>query len=120
MFMKSLGKYWRTVYIAGLVAAAFMFLPGCRDTENKSEQPKLNPKVTKENFDTIKQDMSFKDVHDLLGESELVRVDENSMTENGKATGRAIEDRRWRNGDTWIVVTFNFGKVIDKKGHGLH
>jgi hypothetical protein len=119
MFMQSFWKCWCSFYYAGVVVTALMFLLGCKDTDNKSEQPAVNPKVTNENFAKIKQDMSFKEVHDFLGGSEVLRVDENSVTENGKVSGRAIEVRRWRDGDSWIVVTFNFGKVVDIKGNGL-
>jgi hypothetical protein len=109
-----------------LLAIPCVLLGGCKgnsdqakpNTDNAEQKP-VNRNVTRENFDKVKQDMTFKEVHDLLGASETVRVDENTVTSNGKVSGRAIEVRRWRDGDSWIVVTFNFGKVIGKEAQGL-
>jgi hypothetical protein len=103
-----------------------MPLVGCKGNHEQAErnpgnaeQEPVNRNVTKENFDKIKQDMTFKEVHDLLGASETLRVEENTVTVNGKVSGRAIEVRRWRDGDGWIVVTFNFGKVVGKEAQGV-
>jgi hypothetical protein len=114
---------FRSILLAVVACTPFV---GCKGKHEQSEpnagnaeQKPVNRNVTKENFDKIKLDMTFKEVHDLLGACEILRVDENTVTVNGKVSGRAIEVRRWRDGDSWIVVTFNFGKVAGAEAQGL-
>jgi hypothetical protein len=103
----------------GLLLAACLLLAGCNNTTKTAEETPVNRNVTRENFDRIKQDMTFKEVHDLLGPSQTLRIDEDVQRRDGKVSGRAIEVRRWRDGDSSITVTFNFGKVASKEGHAL-
>jgi hypothetical protein len=106
-------------FCCGLLAAACLFLAGCaRPSTGKEEKP-VNRNVTRENLDRIKTDMTFKEVHDLLGASELVSLNENVKRSNGQVSGHSIEVRRWRDGDSWIVVTFDFGKVTQAEGANL-
>jgi hypothetical protein len=71
-----------------------MLLVGCKGNidqakpnGDKAGQKPVNRNVTKENFDKVKQDMTFKEVHDLLGGSEVLRVDQNTVTSNGTVSG---------------------------------
>jgi hypothetical protein len=57
MFVQSFWKYRHSFYYTGLVASALLFQLGCTDTAKKPEQRAVNPKVTKENFAKVKQDI---------------------------------------------------------------
>src|SRR5262245_35013917 len=114
MHMPSFWPCLRFLSCSGLLAVACMYLVGCKGNDDRAkpnsasaEQSPLNRSVTKENFEKIREGMTFKEVHDLLGASETLRVDENTVTRDGKVSGHAIEIRRWRDGASWIVVTFD-------------
>jgi hypothetical protein len=117
------GFLFRSILLAVVACTP---LVGCKGNHEQAgpsagnaEQKPVNRNVTMENFEKIKSGMTFKEVHDLLGPSETVRYKENVVTVNGKVSGYAIEVRRWRDGDGWIEVTFNFGKVIDAEARGV-
>src|SRR5689334_19021766 len=107
MLWPSLRRH-RPSFYSILLPAACLLLVGCKAGTEPAEPPPVTRNVTRENFDRIKQDMTFKEVHDLLGPSGTLCVDERVQRCDGQVSGRAIEVRRWRDGDSWIVVTFNF------------
>jgi len=64
-------------------------------------------RITQENFDRIQDGMSKEEVHAMLGEH---------MFGLGYFAGSDVYDRlRWQSGPNHITVTFENGKVVDKR-----
>jgi hypothetical protein len=84
-----------------------------------------NKKVTKDNFDKIKNDMTLQEVQDILGEGTRQGDGSNMGAQVGvDVTGGAgpssTTDYVWENKDKSITVTFNKqNKVIGKRNSGL-
>src|ERR1700687_2778124 len=84
-----------------------------------------NKKVTKDNFDKIKNDMTLEEVQDILGEGTRQGDGSNMGAQVGiDVTGGAgppsTTDYVWENKDKSITVTFNKqNKVTGKRQAGL-
>jgi hypothetical protein len=93
-----------------------LLLAGCRKS-----------KLTQENFDKIKNDMTLKDVEAILGEGTSQGGDgANVAAQVGvdvsggvAAQAPSTVDYVWEGDKKKITVTFKQGKVIAKKGSGL-
>jgi hypothetical protein len=94
--------------VGGIGAYYFVYLAG-----------ESNPKVTKENFDKLKVDMTLNQIEELLGPGKPTTVDDvkaafkfktkaeqdKIMEEHALMIGRGA-DYRWKNGDETIFVIF--------------
>jgi hypothetical protein len=82
-------------------------------------------KVTKANFDKIQNDMTLKQVEELLGEGTSQGGDGSNVAAQfgidvtGGAAPSATVDYVWQSGKNSITVTFTRGKVTAKRGSGL-
>jgi hypothetical protein len=81
-------------------------------------------KVTKANFDKIKNDMSLSEVQEILGEGEKISGESNVGVGAGVdvtgGSGSSPPVYKWENGDKSITVTFNKqGKVVGMTSKGL-
>jgi len=81
-------------------------------------------RVTKENFDKIKNDMTLADVEEILKEGS--QVGDGSMVAGqfgvdvGASRTPTTFDYVWERGNASITVTFNKqGKVVGKRSSGL-
>ncbi len=82
-------------------------------------------KITKENFDKIKNDMTLKEVEAILGEGTSQGGDGANVAAQvgvdvtGGAAAPSTVDYLWESGKKSITVTFKQGKVMQKKSSGL-
>ena len=81
-------------------------------------------KVTKENFDKIKNDMTLEDVEAILGKGEQQGDAANVAGQFGvDVTGGAAQSKDviylWDSGTKSVTITFRGGKVMFKKSDGL-
>lgn len=93
----------RGLVLAGVVLAVCVIaLGGC------------GSKVTKDNFDKVKDGMSVADVEGLLGKGEKASagISVPGLTVTGEVT-------QWKDGDKQITVVFKDGKVVGKANKGL-
>ena len=84
----------------------------------------VKSKVTKDNYDKIKNDMPLADVEAILGKGEAVGDGSNVAAQVGvDVTGGAAPsntvDYVWESGQKSITVTVKGGKVTSKKSEGL-
>ncbi len=96
-----------------VVLALCFLLTGC-----------VKSKVTKDNYDKIKNDMTLAEVEAILGKGEAVGDGSNVAAQVGvDVTGGAAPsntvDYVWESGNKSITVTFRGGKVTFKKHVGL-
>jgi hypothetical protein len=103
----------RLVKVAVLLALCLM-LTGCRKS-----------KVTQENYDKIKNDMTLAQVEAILGEGTSQGGDGANVAAQfgvdvtGGAPAPSTTDYVWESGNKSITVTFRGGKVVGKKSSGL-
>ena len=81
-------------------------------------------RVTKENFDKIKNDMSQDDVEDVLGKGTPVGDGSGAAAAvgvdiNAGARPSSVEEYVWQDGDKSINVSFRKDKVVGKRHTGL-
>jgi hypothetical protein len=84
----------------------------------------VKSKVTKDNFDKIKNDMTLEDVEGILGKGDSVGDGSNVAGQFGvDVTGGAPPssgvDYVWESGKKSITVSFRGGKVVAKRSEGL-
>jgi hypothetical protein len=96
-----------------LVFALCLILTGCAKS-----------KITKANFDSIKNDMTLDDVEAILGEGTPTGGDGSVMAAqagvalNAGARSSSVQ-YVWESGKAKITVTFRGGKVTGKTSEGL-
>ncbi len=84
-----------------------------------------NKKVTQENYDKIKNDMTLQEVQEILGKGEEVGGDaagvgaQAGVDVNGGFEGPSFTTYSWESGKKSITVTIRKGKVIGKTSSGL-
>lgn len=99
---------------AAAVAALLLILSGCG----------MN-KVSKENFDKVKEGMSLQEVEAVLGSGSKLGGDGvNVAAQFGVDVGvsappPSTTDYEWESGTKKITVTFRDGKVVQKRSSGL-
>jgi hypothetical protein len=81
-------------------------------------------KITKENFDKIKNDMTQKQVEDILGEGTQTAGGGENVAgqfgiDVGTSSGPSSVEYTWEKGPKVIKVTFKKGKVASKTSSGL-
>lgn len=82
-------------------------------------------KLTKENFDKVKNDMTLAQVEAILGEGTSQGGDGANVAAQvgvdvtGGAPAPSTVDYVWEKGSKSITVTFKQGKVVGKKSSGL-
>jgi hypothetical protein len=82
-------------------------------------------KITKENFDKIKDGMTVDEVEKILGSATQTPGDGANVAAQvgvdvtGGAPPPSTVDYGWESGKKSITVTFKQGKVIQKKSSGL-
>jgi hypothetical protein len=80
-------------------------------------------KVTKDNFDQIKNDMSLEDVEHLLGQGTELTGDPSLMAAqagvNLGGEGSTTSVHKWESGKKSITISFRKGKVFHKASEGL-
>jgi hypothetical protein len=98
-----------------VLLALCLVLAGCRKS-----------KVTQENYDKIKNDMTLKEVETILGEGTSQGGDGANMAaqvgvdlSGGAAAAPATVDYVWQDDKKTITITFKQGKVVNKKNSGL-
>jgi hypothetical protein len=96
-----------------VLCALCLALTGCNES-----------KVTKANFDKIKNGMTLKEVQAILGEGS--RQGDGSLVANqvgvdlsGGAPPSSTTDYVWENGKKKITITFSMDKVVGKTSSGL-
>jgi hypothetical protein len=107
------GYSWlgRTIVLLTLCS----ILPGCAGGK----------KITKDNFDKIKNDMTLKQVEDILGEGTAEGGDGSNVAGQfgvdvtGGAPPASGVDYVWESGKKSITVSFKRGKVVNKKSSGI-
>src|SRR5581483_5535483 len=81
-------------------------------------------KITKKNFDKIKNDMTLAEVEKILGEGTKQTDGSGTAAQFGVvvasgSTGKNNETYVWESGDSSITVYFGNGKVMNKTSKGL-
>jgi hypothetical protein len=82
-------------------------------------------RISKESFDKIKNDMTLKQVEDILGEGTQQGGDGSNVAAQfgvdvtGGAPPPSSMDYVWENGKKSITVTFKHGKVTQKRSSGF-
>ena len=81
-------------------------------------------KVTKENFDKIKNDMTLKQVEDILGEGTQTAGGGENVAgqfgiDVGGSSGPSSTEYTWEKSPKVIKVTFKKGKVASKTSTGF-
>jgi hypothetical protein len=82
-------------------------------------------KITKENFEQIKNDMTLEDVERLLGKGTELSGDASLVAAqvgidvNAGGKGSSAEVYKWESDKKSITVTFRKGKVVHKTSTGL-
>jgi hypothetical protein len=83
-------------------------------------------KITKENFEQIKNDMTLEDVERLLGKGTELSGDASLVAAqvgidvNAGGKGSSAEVYKWESDKKSITVTFRKGKVVHKTSTGLY
>ncbi len=97
-----------------VLLALCLLLTGCRKS-----------KVTQENFEKIKNDMTLAQVEAILGEGTSQGGDGSNVAAQfgvdvtGGAPASSTVEYVWESGKKSITVTFRGGKVVAKKSSGL-
>jgi len=100
--------------VIGVVLVLCFLLTGC-----------VKSKVTKDNYDKIKNDMTLAEVEAILGKGEPVGDGSNVAAQvgvdvTGGAAPSSTVDYVWESGQKKITVTCNKGgKVMGKRSEGL-
>jgi hypothetical protein len=98
------GPRSRFTAVLTIFALGLMTLVGCSGKDDDKGGGKGNPKVTKENFEKLKFDMTEKEVTDILGEP--------SEKKEGEGKTKKLT---WKNGNNAIYVDFTDGKLSSKQ-----
>jgi hypothetical protein len=82
-----------------------------------------NKHVTKENFEKIKEGMTYDQLQDLFGDMGAVQPPATGGKDKDFDNEHRIPGVRkivkWENGDAWIKILFGDDKVVERRAKGL-